>query len=291
MSKSEEVLSIAKKQIGTKEFPANSNRTKYGKWYGLDGNPWCMMFVMWCFHQAEALAALPMKTASCGALMRAAQKAGCWITSGYKPGDVLIFDFPGGAATDHTGILVRCSGSTVTAIEGNTSVGNDSDGGMVMQRIRKLSLVKGAVRPDWAKVEPAIEETAAKIPAAVKVGDTVKFTGERQYLSSLETAGSVKARPCNAVITLIRLSSAHPYHVKGPTVEGWVNAADVEDIGYRATVKVSDFLAVRSGPGTQYAMKDRLHNGDTVTIVETSGEWGRLQDGGWVYLRYVEKQN
>ena len=291
MSKAEEVLAVARKQLGVKEFPANSNRTKYGKWYGLDGNPWCMMFVMWCFDQAGAMPALPVMTASCGELMRAARKAGCWITGGYKPGDVLIYDFPGGAATDHTGILVKCAGNIVTAIEGNTSVNNDSDGGMVMERNRKLSLVKGAVRPMWNRVPVEDTQEAVVSSGFLKVGDTVRFIGERQYFTSLETSRSVKARPCEAVVTLIRLGNAHPYHVKGSTVEGWVNAADVEDLGRRVTVRVSDFLAVRSGPGTQYTMKSRLCNGDTVTIVETSGEWGRLPDGGWVCLRYVEKQN
>ena len=47
-----ELLDIARGELGYKETPANSNRTKYGAWYGLDGQPWCVMFVEWVFAQA-----------------------------------------------------------------------------------------------------------------------------------------------------------------------------------------------------------------------------------------------
>ena len=52
MATADKLLSIAAGELGTVEAPAGSNRTKYGKWYGLDGEPWCMMFVQWCFAQA-----------------------------------------------------------------------------------------------------------------------------------------------------------------------------------------------------------------------------------------------
>lgn len=145
MATAEELLAIARAELGTKESPAGSNRVKYAGWYGLQGQPWCMMFVMWVF--AYAGVALPARTASCGALMRAAQAAGMWVTSGYRPGDVVIYDFPVGAATDHCGIVETATDATVMAIEGNTALGNDSDGGEVMRRTRTTRQVVGAVRP------------------------------------------------------------------------------------------------------------------------------------------------
>ena len=33
------------------------------------------------------------------------------------------------------------------------------------------------------------------------------------------------------------------------------------------------FLAVRRGPGSQYAMIDKLHNGDMATICDERGKW------------------
>ena len=149
MARATDILAIARKELGYKESPAGSNRTKYGAWFGLNGQPWCMMFVQWCFRQAGAQDMLPALTASCGALMRAAQAKGCWITGDYQPGDVVIYDFPGGAATDHCGIVVTALTDGVRAIEGNTAVGDNSNGGEVMERTRPLSQVIGAFRPDY----------------------------------------------------------------------------------------------------------------------------------------------
>ena len=82
MTTAEQILQVARGELGYKESPAGSNRTKYGAWFGLNGQPWCMMFVQWCFRQADAQDLLPALTASCGALMRAAQAKGCWVTGG-----------------------------------------------------------------------------------------------------------------------------------------------------------------------------------------------------------------
>lgn len=150
----EKVLAIARGELGNTESPAGSNRTKYGKWFGLDGYAWCMMFVMWCFNQAGALRLLPKRTASCGDLMRSAKAAGCWVTEDYRPGDVVIYDFPGGAATDHTGIIEKVTLTGVVAIEGNTSqAGSQSNGGQVCRKNRKYNLIVGAVRPRFEEEE------------------------------------------------------------------------------------------------------------------------------------------
>lgn len=159
MASCKNLLDLARGELGYQEAPARSNCTKYGAWFGLDGQPWCMMFLQWLFHTARAADLLPAKTASCGTMMRAAQKAGLWVTSGYRPGDLVIYDFPGGAATDHCGIVEAVETQTLTAIEGNTAVGNDSNGGMVMRRSRACSLVVGAVRPRYEEEE---EETVIR---------------------------------------------------------------------------------------------------------------------------------
>ena len=93
-----ELLDIARGELGYKETPANSNRTKYGAWYGLDGQPWCVMFVEWVFAQASVK--LPIETASCTILMNAAKSAGNWVTSNYQTGDVVIYDWGGDKRPD-----------------------------------------------------------------------------------------------------------------------------------------------------------------------------------------------
>lgn len=140
------LLRIAAAELGTKESPAGSNKVKYSSWYGLVG-PWCVMFVQWCCSQAGVK--LPARTASCGSLMNAAKNSNMWVTCGYLPGDVVIYDFPGGATTDHCGIVESVKGNYIVAIEGNTSTGDDSNGGEVMRRTRPLSQVVGVVRPKY----------------------------------------------------------------------------------------------------------------------------------------------
>lgn len=153
MATAERILDIARGELGTTESPANSNNVKYNTWYygrEVEGKsyPWCMVFVQWCFARAGADKLLPLRTASCGALMRAAQRAGLWVDTGYRPGDVAIYDFPGGAPTDHTGIVEKTTLTGVVAIEGNTSeAGSQSDGGQVCRKARPNRQIVGAVRP------------------------------------------------------------------------------------------------------------------------------------------------
>ena len=213
----EKVLVIARKELNYSESPPNSNRTKYGKWYGLDGNPWCMMFIMWVFSRAGGMDLLPIRTASCGELMRAAQKKGNWHTGSYQPGDIVIFDFPGNQAkTDHVGLVESVSESGVITIEGNTGVGNDADGGKVMRRSRKNSVILGAFRPNYS---------AARFPTT---GSQVRFTGHTQYGGQEEGAPASPASPCTARVEVVVSGAAHPYFLLGDNVEGWVNAEDVE---------------------------------------------------------------
>lgn len=139
------VIEVAVGELGVKESPANSNKVKYNTWYygrEVQGSscPWCMAFVQWCF--SEAGLKLPYKTASCSALLNwyKQRSAECVVTEP-EPGDIIIYNF------GHTGIVESVSGTTITAIEGNTAWGNDSNGGEVMRRTRSKSLVTAYIRP------------------------------------------------------------------------------------------------------------------------------------------------
>ena len=159
MTTAEQILQVARGELGYKESPAGSNRTKYGAWFGLNGQPWCMMFVQWVFSSEGAAALLPARTASCGAFMLSAQAAGRWVTGGYQPGDVVIYDFPGNnVKTDHCGIVEQLAGGGIMAIEGNTGEGNDADGGQVQRRIRSNQVILGAFRPDYGIEEKEDED-------------------------------------------------------------------------------------------------------------------------------------
>lgn len=149
MATANELLAIARKQLGVCENPPNSNNGYYGREVMGSAYPWCMAFAQWCFDQAGVK--LPVRTASCGQLMIAAKTAGCWVTTGFLPGDVVIYDFPDGAATDHCGIVeTELPDYGVQAVEGNTSQsGSQSNGGMVCRKNRPGKYIVGAVRPRY----------------------------------------------------------------------------------------------------------------------------------------------
>lgn len=198
MATAEKVLAIARQELGTKESPANSNKVKYNTWYygrEVSGSayPWCMVFVQWVFRQAGI--PLPLKTASCGALMNAAKKAGQWVTKDYCPGDVVIYDFPGGAATDHTGIIEKVTLTGVVAIEGNTSqTGSQSNGGMVCRKTRPVSQIVGVVRPKFEEDEMNIDKlTDAEL---VKLAERMQAALAKQPVSSRLAAELQEAKTC-----------------------------------------------------------------------------------------------
>ncbi|WP_053227259.1 peptidoglycan-binding protein [Solirubrobacter soli] len=143
----------ARKHLGTREQPAGSNRTSFGRWYGSDGVPWCAIFVSYCFHEGAGV------TLCKGFKGAGVNRLGCayvptvsaWLraTGRWKgrsapvPGDIAIFNWDGGVP-DHIGIVESfLADGTFTCIEGNTSVGNDSNGGQVMRRKRHLNQVDG----------------------------------------------------------------------------------------------------------------------------------------------------
>lgn len=141
MTKGEQVIKIAEKEVGYSEYPANSNRTKYGKWFGWDGVAWCAMFVSWCYDKTGfTLKGLgwPKGFAGCQAGYDRFKKLGL-ITKTPAPGDIVLFDWNGDGRFDHVGIYVKTINSKqFEAIEGNTSLTNQSNGGMVMRRTRKF---------------------------------------------------------------------------------------------------------------------------------------------------------
>ena len=151
----EAVLQIAAWQLGVLESPAGSNAVKYNEaFYGrkVAGNayPWCLTFVWWVFRQAGFSL---YKTASCTALVDRYREAspGQIIQQGYRPGDLVFFDFSGRRAkTEHVGIVESVAADgTLTTIEGNTGSGSNANGGAVMRRTRKPGLVTCGVRPSY----------------------------------------------------------------------------------------------------------------------------------------------
>lgn len=139
-------LDYAVKEIGVKESPPGSNWgprvSQYLKSAGSNGpEPWCMAFVHWCYDR-------------CGhnlpghALVQAfddwARSAGDIVQRPLR-GDIVCYDWNSDGWDDHVGIVhrvlaLRWRGRVfagyVRTVEGNTGIGNDSNGGQVMYRYR-----------------------------------------------------------------------------------------------------------------------------------------------------------
>jgi hypothetical protein len=138
------IVEIARKYIGVKEEPVGSNRTQFGKWFGLDGSAWCGMFASFVYNEAGyPLGTIDFKKgyASCQFALNHFQKHGEVVTKeNAQPGNLTIFDWDGNGHADHTGIFIRDLGDgSFECIEGNTGIGNDSNGGEVMLRVRKYT--------------------------------------------------------------------------------------------------------------------------------------------------------
>ena len=134
------IVAIAEKEIGYTETPTNSNKTKYGKWFGFDGVAWCGMFVSWCYDKAG----LPLGNVGFSKGFAGCQTAVAHyknknkVTNNPIAGDIVFFDWNNDGRYDHTGIFVKdIDGKSFETIEGNTSLTNQSNGGQVMRRKRK----------------------------------------------------------------------------------------------------------------------------------------------------------
>jgi hypothetical protein len=155
-----DVLDLARAEIGVKESPANSSNVKYNTAYynRVINDPayhWCATFLWWLFREAGAphLYYGGEKTASCSTLFGYHRSMGQDVTD-YRPGDIIFFDFSGKKkSTEHVGICESVDGEYITTIDGNTGTTNDANGGAVMRRKRLLKYVSAAYRPAYKEEE------------------------------------------------------------------------------------------------------------------------------------------
>ena len=151
------ILEIARKEIGVTEYPANSNKVKYNTaYYGREvfgaAYPWCCAFIWWLFQQAGAKELFygGGKIASCTMLMNYYKKQKQFKASNPLPGDLVFFNFDKNAAdAEHIGIVESVNGGIVITIEGNTGATNDANGGAVMRRERRASVILGYATPAY----------------------------------------------------------------------------------------------------------------------------------------------
>jgi hypothetical protein len=228
----EAIIEVAKKEIGTIEGPKD-NETKYGKWSGVNFQPWCQSFVSWCAFTSGLDPKKYPKTASTVAAADFFKKNNRWADARNDdptPGDWIFFDFPddGVNRISHVGICIKNNGDgTIQVIEGNTSgtaKGDQRNGGMCVEKTRAyvkhktlMNAVVGWGRPVYVGEENApllfkggvVSETsapttkpAAKKPAAFKpLKNGSKGTGVKtvQTLLGIKADGSFGPGTAKAV--------------------------------------------------------------------------------------------
>lgn len=175
MPTSKQVMKIARSQIGVKESPSGSNNTKYGKAFGLNGQPWCFIFEWWCGYKANPKNnPFPHNSnAADGQDEIVSKKGGRWVMKKntskavrkaalqkYRAGDCVDFDYGKmDAYRRHTGLVDYVDGEYVYVIEGNTTQdgksGSQSNGGMVCRKRRHYTQICSAARPAYSDAAKA----------------------------------------------------------------------------------------------------------------------------------------
>lgn len=145
-------LSYLTGKLGEKEEPAHSNRVAWASlWYGIVG-PWCAMGATRAYVEAGSKAFVKgSRYAYCPFIYHDALYGAnnLQITTDPQPGDLALYDWERNGVSDHCGLFEKWVDKTdgiFQAIEANTSLTSDSNGGEVMRRSRTRRQVQAFVR-------------------------------------------------------------------------------------------------------------------------------------------------
>ncbi|CAB4194187.1 TIGR02594, TIGR02594 family protein [uncultured Caudovirales phage] len=158
MTTPNKVLAIAKKEVDGNYKEGNNNDTKYGKWYGINNQPWCAIFVSYCFRDSHLLDSIQTKHGfhNCTAGLDHFRKLGQLVEpKDAQPGDIVFFNFDGNPATaEHVGIVYvnQIDKQNLVTFEGNTSNTSGSANGDGCYKMNRAygSKIAGIARPQWS---------------------------------------------------------------------------------------------------------------------------------------------
>ena len=138
-----------------------NNNTIFGKWYGLQNQPWCAMSASNIFFEAGRILEVaptskPKGFASCDEWLKYLTKNNQLVPVGQaQPGDLIFYQFDADPQPDHVEI---CKGNNATlkyiyAYGGNTSdgkKGSPSNGGGFYLNKRGYGVIMAVARPTGA---------------------------------------------------------------------------------------------------------------------------------------------
>lgn len=161
------VMNLAAKYVGTKEYPKDSNNVVFNTdYYGHPVNgsryPWCCTYVWDIYRMAKASKLFydGQKVAYCPYVYNWGKRNKLNVPKSQgRYGDIVLFDWTGDGEADHIGFIVKqySDGSYLT-IEGNTAIGNDSNGGEVMYRTRYQYQICMIIRPKYSEEDTVTYE-------------------------------------------------------------------------------------------------------------------------------------
>lgn len=145
-SRRELVMRIVRRELGTHEWPSGSNWGPVKKYLAAVhirfGAPWCAAFVTWVLKEHGYRGPLPPLPAYCPSWHGWAKGKGLLKPVALaKRGDILLFDWDGGAA-DHIGFCTGgLIGKQISTIEGNVG----DYGGQVTRKTRTLLTIETCI--------------------------------------------------------------------------------------------------------------------------------------------------
>lgn len=180
----EAMIAVSASQLGYSE--QSNNDTFFGRWYGMNNQPWCAIFISWAAFVSGNRKAIPKHayTPSGAAWFKDRDR---WHA---KPrvGDIVYYDTSGLGRISHVGVVdqVFADGSW-TSIEGNTNALGSREGRVVRrQKRRTVGTHRGGFgRPAYApSPKPEVKAAASK----VDLGNVVAKAKRDVYDGRVEAA-------------------------------------------------------------------------------------------------------
>lgn len=185
------ILDIAQKEVGTVESPANSNRQKYGEWFGWNGVAWCSIFMSWLYWRVGSPIPPIQTSKGCAyvpTMVTHAISTGQWRPRGTytpKPGDMIVFQFT--TRPDHIGIVKAVlPDGRIWTIEGNTNATGSRTGGGVWEVYRStriLGFIETKPKANWF----AIRRWIAGVVLGKTQGIRTDVPTENNYAMDIKT--------------------------------------------------------------------------------------------------------
>ena len=138
------------------------------------------------------------------------------------------------------------------------------------------------------------KETNGKIDK----GDTVKIKSGSVYANGKDVPDWVenktwKVDSVNGDTAVINKSADGKNAINSPIKTKYLTEVDNKETSAAKSYKVrvtAAALNVRKGPGTKYGVSSVIRDKGVYTIVDESGDWGKLKSGtGWINLKYTKK--